>query len=351
MGLGIAIAVNGNPEAELADAAWVEVHERMGEMTGYRIRYDLDLSEGDFPRLADARLDAGSELAIIEPVADRNNCLVNGPVIGQQIRFEHGAGGYAEVSGSDSLIKMDRETKTTLWPDLTDSDAVSTILSQYGFVPDVDSTPAGHLETKHALVQRDTDYRFVRRLARRNGFLFWVTCDENGIETAHFKRPQLDGDPVLDLIINLDSNNIDALDLTWDVERPTSVVGAQLNLNDKSDLDGAVASTPLTALGAQALSDIAGGPRSVHLAAPADDQGDLQARGEGALIESGWFLRATCSSSLKALGALVRTHTLVNVRGAGTRHSGKYFVSAVRHTIDPTGHRMDIELVRNGWGS
>jgi phage protein D len=351
MGLGIAIVVNGAPEAELAGATWVEVQERMGEMTDYRIRYDIDVSGGDFPILTDGRLDAGSELAIIEPVADRNNYLVKGPVTGQQIHFEHGTGGYVEVSGSDTLIKMDRETQSTLWPDLTDSDAVSAILGQYGLAPDVDSTRAGHHETKHTLVQRDTDYRFVRRLARRNGFLFWVSCDANGMETAHFKRPQLDGDPVLDLIVNLDSNNIAALDVTWDVERPTSVVGAQLNLNDKSDLDGAVASTPLTALGAQKLSDIAGGTRSLHLAAPVDDQGDLQARGEGALIESGWFLRATCSSSLKALGALVRAHTVVNVRGAGTRHSGKYFVSAVRHTIDLTSHRMDIELVRNGWGS
>jgi hypothetical protein len=351
MGLGIAIAVNGNPEPELAGATWVEVHERMGEMTSYRIRYDIDVSEGDFPLLADGRVDAGSELAIIAPVADRNNYLVKGPVTGQQIHLKHGTGGsYVEVLGSDSSVKMDRETHSTLWPDLTDSDAVTTIVGQYGFTPDVGTTKAGHLETKHTLVQRDTDYQFVRRLARRNGFLFWIGCDASGVETAYFKRPQLDGDPALDLIINLDSNNIDALDVNWDVERPTSVVGAQLNLNDKSDLDGAVASTPLTALGAQALSDIAGGTRSLHLTAPADDQGDLRARGEGALIESGWFLRATCRSSLKALGALVRAHTVVNLRGAGARHSGKYFVSAVRHTIDLTSHRMDIELVRNGWG-
>ena len=48
MGLGIAIAVGGSPDAELANATWVEVYERMGEMTTYRIRYDFDVQEGDF---------------------------------------------------------------------------------------------------------------------------------------------------------------------------------------------------------------------------------------------------------------------------------------------------------------
>ncbi len=352
MGLGIAIAVGGTADAELANATWVEVYERMGEMTTYRIRYDFDVQEGDFPMLADSRIDAGSDLAIIAPLGDKNNYLVKGPVTGQQIHFEHGSGGsYVEVVGTDSSVKMDRESKATLWSDVTDSDAVTTIVGQYNYTPDVDSTQAGHFENKHTMVQQDSDFRFVRRLAKRNGCLFWVTADENGDETAHFKRPPLDGSASPDLIINLDSNNLDVLDLTWDAERPTSADAAQLDLNDKSSIDGAVAKSPLNPLGSQSLSDIAGDTRSIHLVAPVDDSGDLTGRGEGALIEAGWFVRATSQTSVKAVGDVVRAHTVINLRGAGKRHSGKYFVAGVRHTIDLTAHRMEIELVRNGWGN
>jgi len=93
MGLGIAIQVGGTTDPELAGAAWIEVYERMGEMTTFRIRYDFDVQDGDFPLLSDGRIDAGSDLAIVAPVNDKNNYLVKGTVTGQQIHFEHGSGG------------------------------------------------------------------------------------------------------------------------------------------------------------------------------------------------------------------------------------------------------------------
>jgi hypothetical protein len=352
MGLGIAIEVGGTADADLANATWVEVNERMGETTTYRIRYDFDVSDGDFPLLADGRIDAGSELSVVEPVGGDNNCLVKGPVTAHQIHIAHGGtGSWVDVHGADTSVTMDRESKATLWTDVSDSDAVQSILSNYGLTPDADDTDAQHMEDKHALVQRDTDLQFVRRLARRNGFLFWITCDGDGNETAHFKRPPLDGDDGPDLIINLDSNNLQWFELEWDVERPTSAAAADVDLSDESDIDGSVEQSPLDPLGAQALSDIVTDTRSVHLIAPVDDAGDLQSRSEGALIDAGWFIRARCETTLTALQQLVRAHTVVNVRGLGSRHSGKYFVAAVKHTIDEAEHRMEIELVRNAWES
>jgi phage protein D len=353
MGLGIAIAVGGTPDPELSDAVVVEVHECMGETTTYRIRYGIDISEeGDFAALTDARLDPGSELAVIAPLQGKNHYLVKGPVTGQHAHYAHGGGGsYVEVHGADSSVVMDRETKAVLWADVTDSDAVSTIVGQYGYTPDVSPTQAGHFEQKHALVQRNSDLRFVRQLARRNGFLFWISWDASGAGTAHFKRPSLDGDAVINLDINLSTNNLAAVDLTWDVERPTSVVAAQLNLNDKSTIEGDVARSPLNTLGTASLADITGDPRSVQVVAPVDDAGDLHARGEGALIEAGWFVRATCQTSVNALGTILRPNTIVNLRGVGKRHSGKYYVASVRHVIDSSAHAMDVELIRNGWGN
>src|SRR6266850_1857556 len=352
MGLGIAIVIDGTADMELSDAAWVEVHQRMGETTKYRIRYDIDIDQGDFPDLIDSRLDAGSELAVVAPISGANNYLVKGPVTGQRVYFQHGGGGsYLEVEGADTSIKMARESQAVIWSDLTDSDAVSQILGGYGYTADVDSTQAGHEEDKHTLVQRASDLDFVRRLARRNGFLFWIDCDKAGTETAHFRRPDLDGKSVLNLDINISSNNLGTLDLMWDVERSTSVIAAQLNLNDKTSIDGAVSASPLSPLGSQSLSDITGDTRSAHLHAPVDDAGDLTARGEGALIEDAWFIRATGQTSVNALGDIVRANTIVNLRGVGTRHSGNYYVASVRHTIDPSAHHMEFELVRNGWGN
>lgn len=352
MRLAFTIAVDGKADEELPQASSVEVYERMGETATYRLRYDVDIREGDLPLLTDGRLDAGSSLAIQTMIGDNTHCLVNGPVHGQQIHLEHGGdGSWLEVQGSDSSIAMDRETRTVVWADVTDSDAVTNILKKYGYKLDVQTTKASHSKKKHILAQRDSDLRFVRRLARRNGFLFWTTCDDKGVETAHFKRAPLDGQTAADLIINLARPHLENLDINWDVERPTSVEGLQVDLNTKKDINAGVAKTPQTILGDRGLQAITGDTRSVHLAAPADDAGDLQARGEAALIEADWFIEAKCQTSLATLGKLIRSHSIVELLGAGSRHSGKYFVAGVRHTIDATDHRMELELIRNGWGN
>lgn len=355
MALGASIAVGGAVDDELASASWIEVCERMGQPTTYRIRYEVEIGSTDFDRLVDARLDAGSVLSVLVPggSAGGSACLVKGPVGGQYIHFEHGGPrrSYVEVRGNDTAITLDREAQSKIWSDATDDVVVAAIVQGYGLIPDAPTKADGaHLEAKHVLVQRESDLSFVRRLARRNGFLFWITCDALGVETAHFKLPPVTGEPALTLTINQTTPALDALDLRWDVERPTRVAAVQLDLNTGEDLDGSTADTSLTALGDHDLAAITRDTRSRFLATPCDDAGALAARSRGALIESSWFIRATGETRLDRAGAPIRAHTVIALAGAGARHSGNYFVAGVRHTIDPDSHRMELELVRNAWG-
>ena len=350
MGLGAAIAVNRVPDPALGEADSVEVVEQMGEATSYRLHFALDVSDGDLPLLRRERLEPGSMLSVLVPTEAGPECLVLGPVHAQHIHLEHGgAGSRLEVRGADTSIELDREMKSKVWDGVRDGDAASTILREAGYIPDVAPTNGLHAESKHTLVQRDSDLRFVRRLARRNGFLFWVTADPLGIETAHFKPPPLSGEPAAELTINVEEPNLLSLDVDWDVERPTSTEGLQLDLNTKATLDGAALASPLTPLGSADLAAITGDTRSIHVSAPVDDNGDLQARGEGALVEAGWFVTATCSTTVESLGAILRAHDVVELKGAGKRHSGRYFVTRVRHLVDATAHRMELELRRNAW--
>jgi hypothetical protein len=347
---GYAVTVDGQSDPVLNAARLIEVDEQLGDGTTYRIDYEIDIEEDDIPRLIDSRLAPGSELSILVSTTDRNYCLVKGPIHAQEIHLQHGgAGSLLTVIGSDRSIEMDRETRTAIWADVTDSDAVTSILSGYGFTPDIETTTAGHYTDKHALVQRDSDLRFVRRLAQRNGFLFWITYDEMGLETAHFKSPPVEGEAETTLVINNDQPHLQSLELVWDVEQPTSVVSAQLDLNDLSDMDGGAEGSPLTVLADQDLQQISGEVRSIHLHAPADDTGDMQSRSRGLLVDANWFIRATCQTSLHLIGKVIQAHTLVAIQGAGSRFSGKYLVAGTRHRIDSTEHQMELTLVRNGW--
>jgi phage protein D len=352
MALALAIKVGGAADAQLAQASVVEVLERMGEPTTFRMRLAVDINAADLPLLKDGRLDPGSDIQVLSVKDGAADCLVKGPIHGQQIRLLHGGtGSYVDVMGSDTSIVMDRQVKAKVWDSVRDSDVVTQIAGTYGLTPDTQDTPAMHQESGHTLVQNDTDLRFIRRLARRNGCLFWLTAAPDGTQTAHFKRPPLDGSTTAKLAINLATPNLNALEINWDVERPTSSVGWDVNLTDKSTIDGGVLKTPQKLLGDKGLQDITGDTRSTLVAAPVDDAGDLKSRGEAALIESDFFVTVSGEATVHALGAVLHAHTLIDLQGVGTRHSGPYFVSSVRHLIDATTHRMEFELVRNGWGA
>jgi hypothetical protein len=63
------------------------------------------------------------------------------------------------------------------------------------------------------------------------------------------------------------------------------------------------------------------------------------------------LLMQPATTSLHRLCDIVRFHTIVLVQGAGSRHSGKYYVTGVKHKIDAAAHKMELELQRNGWGN
>ena len=65
MDTALAIKVNGAVDTQLAGASVVEVLERMGEPTTFRMRYEVDITENDLPMLKDSRLDPGSIIQVL----------------------------------------------------------------------------------------------------------------------------------------------------------------------------------------------------------------------------------------------------------------------------------------------
>ncbi len=353
MGLGAIIAVNNLPVSDFMVSGLVEsidIYERLGDTTYYTIQFKIDISDGDISLLSDSRIGPGAILSILVPNGTEVDCLVKGPIFSQEIMLRNGGDGSSVmVKGADTSLTMDREFKSAAFEG-TDSTSVMTVLSSYTMIPDVGSTSASHTQVKHNLIQRSTDLQFVRKLARRNGFKFWVTCDALGIETAHFQRVNLDGTEAAELIINRQDFNVNELQISWDVHRPSNSQGLQLDLANKSNIQGTVATTPETLLGSTPQQAFATDQVTIDISAPVDDSGDLTARLEAAMIDASFFVQASCQTSLQQLNKILRAHTVVKVTGAGTQHSGKYLVSAVHHHIDELAHTMKVELMRNAVG-
>lgn len=357
MGLNILICIDDVANEKLThQVSSVEVYEKIDENTHYKLTFMVDVCNEDIAQSLNENTAPGKILSILTKVDDTTISLVKGPVTRQETHLQHGgAGSWIKVEGEDMGYNMDRAVNFQVHDSGSDSDIATTIISNSdNMTPDVESTPdSTHSEDTHTLVQRQSNLALVRNLARRNGMHFWITWTDQGLATGHFRSRSLDGSTTADLLVNVENYNIDSLRVHADPRRPSQTVGRQLDLSTK-DTFGETFTLDDPMLGKDGLASVTGtgdNAQSMHLAPMVDDAGALQARSKGALRDAQWFIHATCRTSLHRLCKIVRFHTLVNIQGAGSRHSGKYYVTAVKHTIDAAAHVMELELARNAWGN
>lgn len=349
------ICVNDNPSQNLTQmVSSVEVYEKMDQNTSYKLKFMVDICDNDIANQLMNDIAPGKIITVLAKVNEDLVCLVKGPVAHQEANLVHGgAGSWIHVEGEDTGQLMDHVTNFAVTPSGSDADIVSGIISRNNHMtPDVETTPdSAHNEANHSHVQQDTDLILLRSLARRNGFHFWITYDPDGAATGHFRSRDLNGTTTATLIVNQENYNIDSLRVNADTHRPSLVVGRQLDLRTKTLIEANI-SLDDTTLGSSNLAEASGPvPESMHLAPTVDNVGAFNARGKAVLRESQWFITATCSTNLHRLCNIVRFHTLVQVQGAGTMYSGKYYVTGVKHNIDAAAYKMDLELARNAWGT
>ncbi len=355
MGLDILICVDDTPNQNLTTmVSSVEVYEKMDQNTSYKLKFMVDICDGDIADQIQKESSPGKILSVLAKAHEEMVCLVKGPVAQQQAHLVHGgAGSWLHVEGEDSGHLMDRKTTFHQTSSESDADIAWNIINNLNsMTADVAATPdSAYKEEVHSHVQRDTDLNLLRSLARRNGFHFWITWEPDGAATGHFKSRDLDGKPTATLVVNREDYNIDSLRVTADTHRPSQIVGMQLDLRTKTLIDGSLTLID-TSLGSSSLADVSGPiPESMHLAPTVDNSGAMLARSRGALRDAQWFITATCSTNLNRLCNIVRYHTIVEVQGAGNRYSGKYYVTGVKHIIDAAAYKMELELARNAWGN
>ena len=316
--------------------------------------------DGELSYVTDDRLKPFANLAVVATPEDKpDECIFDGYILSHKLHLETGTvSSSLKVFGQDASWLMNLEEKAHEWTDVTDADVAAAIFGDYGITPAAENTDddsPSHTEDGHTLMQRGSDIQFLRTLARRNGKICRVACsDTPGQRTGYFAKPKLDGDAVVTLTLNDPAGawTVHALDVEWDVTRPSAVTARQALFND-DDPDGASGDTSdsgLALLDQRGLADFFGQPMTVMLAAPVDDAQELTLRAQSVLREAGWFVRCEGETDVSRLQAVLRAGTVVQVDAAGSLHSGKYFVWSVRHSITKDSHKMKFVLVRNAIG-
>lgn len=340
--------------------AMVEVEEN-GDLPG-AIQLNLPVSQTETEDLTfvnDSRLKPLANLAVVVASEGKpDQCIFDGYVLAHKLHLETGTtDSTLQVWGQDASWLMNLEEKVREWVDVTDASVANTIFGDYGITPSPDNTDddsPSHPESGHSLMQRASDIQFLRNLARRNGKLCRVACaGQPGERIGYFIKPQLNREPAARLSLNDPlAWTVQSLDFDWDVTRPSAVKASQALFSDPSE-DGIstdTADSGLSLLAERQLADFVGKPMTVLLTAPVDDAGELMLRSQSLLCETGWFVRCTGEADLSRLNTVLRVGTVVQVDGAGSLNSGKYYVWSVRHTITADAHKMKFVLVRNAVG-
>jgi phage protein D len=248
------------------------------------------------------------------------------------------------IKALDLTLGLDLEEKIVAWPGMSESAIAEAIFSAHGLTARAEATPDGPDADVHVLIQRSTDWAFLRSLAARWGYVAYLEWAD-GRTTGHFGPLDPLQDPQGELALGFGG---DALR----VQAQAQLVSGEKVLAQRiPPLSDAPQSGEAQGEDeAQGSTSLAG--QAVVLLAPDDVDGELEplAAVTGRAHESAFAARLSVEIDTAGAGILMRAKRTVLVKGLGSSLSGLYLVESVRHVLSVDGHRQQIELTRNALG-
>lgn len=341
----------------LARMTRLEIRETDRDPTMAIVRFGLaQLPSGEMFPLDDDVFAPAARIAVdIAPPGGRATRLLDGFVTHVRPHFESvEANCYLEVVAMDAGALMAIGDHAEAYPDATDSEAVSRVLSRYSLRGAVTSTNARHDKDVQLLVQRESDWSFIQRLARRNGFRCYLEHDATTSEVVVHFAPIDARAPQADLTILRAGSNLKWIDIQHPFATPVRgratalepiakrlIQAAGTRITDPLGEDPAATATDrgLGAAGATARERWARDPQpsSASITTEANALTDalelcIEARGE---LDSALYR------------GLLRARRTVLVKGVGRRLAGAWYVSSVRTTLDTGALAQTFVLQRN----
>jgi hypothetical protein len=231
--------------------------------------------------------------------------------------------------------------------------------AMYGIVPTVLPTVYSISDMPEDVTnqQTGTDRQYLRSLAARNGYVFYVRPGPVPLTNiGYFGPPIRVGVPYPALTVSpLPVSAVESIQFTYDALAPEVVVGSvQDTLETDMDVP-VVAPIPLR------VPPLASKPgmlsqmpyfRTSILCMPGADPIQAYAKAQGQVdLSSDAVLTAQGEIDVFRYQTLLAMPGIVGVRGAGFDHDGFYVVKSLTHKITPTSYRQGFTLAREGLGS
>ena len=284
-----------------------------------------------------------------------SEALINGYVHSARLQNSNTPGGSTlEVTGMDATATlMNLFEQPFPWPNLPDNVIAMTIFGKYLITPLVFPTPSLRNILQTTTIQRTSDIRFLKQLARRYGYECFVQPDPLiGVDIGHFHPPQIIAPPQGVLSINFGAaTNLTSFDVTYDMLQPTTALALAIDPITRAPFPGIGVTALEPPMGLEpTLLRVLPPPISRPTGMDAANPPELQAAAQSIVNRSSRAIHASGEVDGLMFERCLRPGLPVLVRGAGREHSGLYYVSQVTHTISNDQYTQRFEAWRNAVG-
>jgi hypothetical protein len=360
--IGPTVAVPAPPTL-IENLRRVEVTTSDDARSGFQLTFDAGRSGPadlvDYPLLASPLLKPFNRVILLVVFGALPRVLMDGIITHQELTPGSRPGTTTlTVTGEDVTVMMDLEEKSAEYP-AQDETIIANLLilgyAQYGLIPTVIPPLAidPPIPIERVPVQQGTDLQYLKQMADRHGYVFFVTPGPAPfMNMAYWGPPPRLSLPQRALSVDFGpETNVDSISFRTNALAPTRVSG---NVQDRSTNQAIPVETfastrpPLV-------------PQPALLTQPSVRTTQLRSSGLNAMQA---FARAqgitdastdvvTADGQLDALryGDLLKPRGLAGLRGAGFAHDGIYYVKRVKHSIARGEYKQQFTLTREGSGS
>jgi len=257
------------------------------------------------------------------------------------------------VTGTNLSVMLDLEEKNRPYKNQPDFIIVGSVLGsypQFGFVPMIAPSSDVPIELQTIPRQYETDLGLVRRLAQRNGFVFYIEPMTFGLNKFYWGPVIRAGLPQPALTMNMGaSTNVTSMSFTNDALAPVAASGSMVEQTTQIEI-------PIPAMPPIRIPPLALVPAPAHRKTILREAAN-QSSGRAALAAVSAATSAPEAVSgqgqLESVryGKVLRARGLVGVRGAGFSYDGLYYVKGVTHQITKGTYTQSFRLTRDGTGS
>jgi hypothetical protein len=309
----------------------------------------------EYSLLKSGILDVPNRVIIMMLFGARPQVLIDGLIADLQVTPSNEPGGSRlNVTGDDISTQLSFEEQNETYPNQSDSTIVRQILSKGGFIPQVTETSDTPNDRERVPTQQCSNLRYVRHLAQRNGFVFYVEpTDVPGVNIAYWGPENRQGRSQPALTMNMGPNtNVDTpINFHFNGLGPVEPEITVIDPFTKQPLHIPMPSSPLRSLSSN--------PAKPLRKSKSRDTANLtfaQAlqRATSGATEASSGLEATGEVDAVRYGQALRARRLVDVRGAGQTYDGTYYVQQVIHDIrryPRAEYKMRFTLKREGRGA